>query len=197
MPSCNDSSLLPDGSRLEVRLYQESQFPPETLALLWQQLQESRFPSYVWADGQPLALNEFIRFFGPDMPRIVFLPFFVPDGEAIGLQHIGGIMWCDNVVGHRAACHFMFLRRAWGKGRPLAAIRCGLKQLFALPLTPPIDLVIATAHATNALAVRLWKQLGIHVSTEEMPGYFLHADGTRHAARFGYLVRDEFLSQQG
>lgn len=192
---CNDYLPQPEVTKnIQVLLYREDSFPPGTLAYLWQKMEEENPTKFLFADGKRFTLNEFIRFF--DGEKLLFLPLLVPEGEEPQLEHVVGIIWCDQIVRHRCHAHWVFWKRFWGKGRTVIACRLALSQLFALPLQPPIEILLASAHSENTYAFSLWERMGVHISPDEIPDWFIHEDGTRHAARFGYFLKSDFLASE-
>jgi hypothetical protein len=187
-------SRMQPGDEAAIRIcpYDERVFPPLTLLALWNRLQSERLSPAVWRYGEALSLNEFIRFFGPTEPRVLFLPFYQPDDNGpLLIESVMGMCWIDEFrqPEARAAGHFAFFRQWWG-GWPDAAIRKTLREcVFAPPLS--FKMVVCQGNADNTKASALWDRLGIHrVGT--VPDWYLHMDGT-HGADFGYILASDYI----
>ena|SRR5438132_5227569 len=183
-----------DSQQVRVVYFVEDQFPPQTLAYLWQRMLDDhqRHPNpHLFTTGKPPGLNQFIRGFSAQAQVILLLALAVPENTEPQLEHCIGFIWLDHVeVAHKADAHFTFFRDAWG-GLPLAAVREGLRLVFA----PPLDLqvIVCRMNAQNTLGVNFMKRLGVQM-VGTIPGWYQDADGL-HAAVMGYIEREAFLAQ--
>lgn len=197
---------------IQVHLYDEKKFPPGTLIQLWSYLNEGTYPSWVaqseeyarlrrvhgrlvgksprwfWADGNALSVEEFVRYFGPESGRLVFLPFLVPAEGPTTVEHVIGICWLDEITRHRSFAHFAFFWWAYGRNIPATACRKGLELAFTL--LPNLQLVLGRVNVENRLALATWEKIGMK-RLGSIPGWF-RVDGISYAAEFGYLEREQF-----
>lgn len=173
---------------IQIHVYDEANFHPDALLYLWQRVEASHLTPLVWADGKPMPLNQFIRFYTPGNGRLLFLPTYQPEGTEFSWQSVMGMIWVDEItVGHRAFGHYMFFPEWWG-GWPQASIRKTLDtHLFAPPLS--LRLILCQGNATNTISLALWKRLGIRI-IGEIPNWYKHGD-EYHAATVGYILAPE------
>ena len=178
-----------DENHITIVPYVEQHFAQETLALLWKRAGEQYIPSYVWSDGQPVSLNTFVRNYGPESGRTLFLAVHAPpdtEHTAFQIDSVIGFMWVDNVQNHRADAHFFFYED-WRGEWTVASAKKMVSILFNEPFN--LSLLICRTNSQNRLAVAFAKRCGATI-IGEIPKYYKHGNNFYNAT-IGHIVKDD------
>lgn len=169
---------------IQVWLFTDDRWPPQTLVQLYAFMQADRVPSSFWRDGIPLSLNAFVRWL-TEPGRYVFLPVLCSDAESTTLDQIIGMALVDEIELPKAAIHFWVRKKFWWRRRPLAAARKALALVFRE--MPGLQLLTCRMNSHNRLGVKFMKQVGVRI-IGEIPNWYKHGD-IYHPATFGYIPR--------
>lgn len=180
-----------DADYVKVFPYIEQRYAPTFLAALWEKLQCEHVPKTFWRTGEPLSLNEWIRFFSPSEGRGLFIAVHCPsDNEPFTPNDIIGLMWVDQVQSHKANAHFFFFRQWWG-GWTTAAVAKGLDVIFHEPFN--LKVILCYINMDNKLGIGFWKRIGVTV-LGEIPHYYQHGE-QYYSALAGYIDRDMYYGK--
>ena len=171
---------------IQVWLYTEDRWPPQTLVQLYQWMQEDHLPTIFWRNGIPHSLNLFIRW-TTEPGRLIFFPTYASDPTAITLDSIIGMCWFDEIEMPRAAVHFWIRKKYWWGRRGLLAAKKILPLIFAE--LPELQILTCRVNSDNRLALKFMKQVGVRV-IGSIPNWYNH-QGTLHGATFGYIPRED------
>jgi RimJ/RimL family protein N-acetyltransferase len=153
--------------------YLEQDFPPETMAWLWQQMYKDSLPEYVFDHGRMPTLQEFIN--AMNHPTCaVCLPYVSEDGRFTSLEQIIGAFWFAGLIqGHKATLQGWIREAYRGQPENVGTVHRILKQIFSQPFS--LRTVFAISSVKNGRALRFLEKLHFAV-IGMLPDWFRAGD---------------------
>lgn len=166
---------------LRAYLYLEHEWPPETLAFLWDCARKDHPQSLMWRAGTPDSLNGWIQWFSP---RIVIFPVEHLADSKPTVENILGMAWVDEIDHPRGVAHFWFRKQGFCRKLLFAsaqALELGFSKL-------QFQVLGCRPNAENKVSVKFARKLGFQM-LGEIPLWHGHGE-TRYPASIGYLTAE-------
>ncbi len=180
---------------IHVLVYNEAQWPSQTLAHVYALMEAEHLPPAFWHDGAMPSLNAFIRWYS-DPGRVLFFPIWSEEKAEMEFQNIMGMGWVDEIKSHRASAHFWVrqsyrTKLAWRQDIPLRAARTVLSTIFTT--APTLQTLLCHMNVENHKGVGFMKRLGVHM-LGEIPRWYYYA-GNYYNALVGYILREDVMKE--